>query len=152
MPIASVLKQPATAVAAIAAAVAVAAAAFMVFFTGRTAPEPMLVAPPDPGAAMATHAADPRFVGSWRKATRDACAARYPATWRLDANGLYTGQAEQPGEFTWWDSGTWRQPRAGELALSVANDAVERYTVVLEGRVLAITDPQGCVVRYERES
>lgn len=99
-----------------------------------------------------------RFIGQWRKTSREACAARYPAELRLDANGLYTGQADQPGEFTWWDSGTWRLHEAGVLALSVANDAVERYAFKFEERAqsststltLAFTDHQGCVIRYDR--
>ena len=76
---------------------------------------------------MAT-ATDKSFVGSWRKTSRDACAARYPAMLRFDANGIYAGEAQAAGEFTWWDSGTWKVAKPGELALSVANDAVERYT------------------------
>lgn len=98
---------------------------------------------------MAT-AHDPAFVGTWRKRPGDACAARYPATLRFDANGLYAGQAEQPGEFTWWDSGTWKVVGAGELAVSVANDAVERYAFKLDERELTVTDGQGCAIRYER--
>jgi len=101
---------------------------------------------------MATTAHDTRFVGSWRKASHEACAARYPAALRFDANGLYSGQAEKAGEFTWWDNGTWKQAKAGELALSVANDAVERYAFKIDPKVLTITDEQGCVIRYEREN
>ncbi|MFT3717352.1 hypothetical protein [Pseudorhodoferax sp.] len=95
---------------------------------------------------------DPRFVGTWRKVSREACAARYPAALRFDANGLYAGQAETAGQFTWWDSGTWQQSQAGELALSVANDAVERYGFELDATRLTVTDAQGCVIRYEREN
>ena len=71
---------------------------------------------------------------------------------RFDANGLYSGEAETAGEFTWWDRGTWKLVKAGELALSVANDAVERYTFELDARELTITDEKGCLIRYERES
>ncbi len=100
---------------------------------------------------MAT-AQDKPFIGTWRKASGDACAARYPAVLRFDANGIYAGEAETAGEFTWWDSGTWKVPKASELALSVANDAVEHYNFKLEARVLTVTDNQGCVIRYEREA
>jgi hypothetical protein len=98
---------------------------------------------------MAT-AHDKSFVGTWRKASSDACAARYPAVLRFDANGIYAGEAETAGAFTWWDSGTWKLAQADELALSVANDAVERYPFKLDAQALTITDGQGCVVRYER--
>lgn len=100
---------------------------------------------------MAT-AHDKSIIGAWRKLSRETCAGRYPATLRFDGNGIYAGQAETPGEFTWWDSGTWKQAKAGELSLSVANDAVERYAFTLDARALTITDNQGCVVRYERET
>jgi hypothetical protein len=92
------------------------------------------------------------FVGTWRKVTRDACASRYPAQLRFDANGIYAGEAEKPGEFTWWDSGTWKLATPGELALSVASDAIERYAFELDGAVLTITDGQGCTIRYQRET
>jgi len=95
---------------------------------------------------------DKSFVGTWRKTSGDACAARYPAELRFDANGIYAGEAETTGEFTWWDSGTWKVLKAGEMALSVANDAIERYTFKLEARVLTVTDSQGCVIRYEHEA
>ena len=92
------------------------------------------------------------LTGTWRKVSRDACGSRYPAALRFDANGIYAGDAEIAGEFTWWDSGSWKVAKAGELALSVANDAVEHYAFKLEARTLTVTDNQGCVVRYEREA
>jgi len=100
---------------------------------------------------MAT-AHDMRFVGTWHKVSREACTGRYPASLHFDTNGLYAGQAERPGEFTWWDSGTWKTAKAGELALSVANDAVELYTCRLDAQVLTVTDSRGCEIRYEREN
>jgi hypothetical protein len=71
---------------------------------------------------------------------------------RFDVNGIYAGQAQAPGEFTWWDSGTWKTAKGGELLLSVANDAVEHYTFNLDAARLTVTDTQGCVIRYERDS
>jgi hypothetical protein len=94
---------------------------------------------------------DKLFIGTWRKASRDACAARYPAMVRFDPNGIYAGEAQTAGEFTWWDSGTWNVTKPGDLAMSVANDAVEHYRFKVETRVLTVTDNQGCVIRYERE-
>lgn len=95
---------------------------------------------------------DNSFLGAWRKLSHDACAARYPVQLRFDANGLYAGEAELAGEFTWWDRGTWQLTKAGELALSVATDAVEHYSFQLDAQALTITDTQGCRVRYERET
>ena len=95
---------------------------------------------------------DTLFLGVWRKVSRAACAARYPAQLRFDATGIYAGEAEIAGEFTWWDSGTWKLTQAGELALSVATDAVEHYRFQLDAQALTITDTQGCPIRYERET
>lgn len=91
-------------------------------------------------------------MGAWQRSGAVPCAARYPATWRIEADGLYAGQTEPPGEFTWWDSGTWRVPAPGGLALSVANDEVVTYRYTLTGEVLRITDPQGCSFEYRRIS
>lgn len=93
---------------------------------------------------------DPRLVGAWQRSGHAPCAAGYAAQWRIDANGLYQGQAAQPGEFTWWDAGTWRVDEPGQLALSVANDEVISYRYTLAGDLLSITDPQGCSFDYRR--
>jgi hypothetical protein len=93
---------------------------------------------------------DPRLVGSWQRSGSEPCAARYAASLRIDANGLYFGQPEQAGEFTWWDAGTWRVNTAGELSLSVANDEVITYRYTLADDVLKITDLQECTAVYRR--
>ena len=93
---------------------------------------------------------DPELIGTWQRSGSEACAARYAASLHIEANGLYSGQPEQAGEFTWWDAGTWRVNSPGQLALSVANDEVITYRYTLTGDVLTITDPQGCTVAYRR--
>ncbi len=92
----------------------------------------------------------PELVGTWRRTGNDPCASKYPVSLRIDANGLYTGEAGEAGAFTWWDSGTWRVKAAGQLALSVANDAVITYTYALTRGVLTITDAEACAVTYRR--
>lgn len=94
--------------------------------------------------------AESRLVGAWQRSSAAPCAAQYPAHWQVEANGLYSGQTEPPGEFTLWDSGTWRVKAPGELALSVANDEVIPYRYTLAGDVLSITDAQGCRFDYRR--
>jgi len=89
-----------------------------------------------------------RLVGSWQKVEDPPCAAQYPAELRFEANGLYFGTTEPPGEFTWWDGGTWRVTAPGRLSLSTANDAVVAYAYALEGELLTITDPDGCRLGY----
>jgi hypothetical protein len=93
---------------------------------------------------------DSKLVGTWQRSGSDACAASYPVNLRIDANGLYTGAAEQAGEFTLWDAGTWRGKGPGKVALSVANDAVITYAYTLAGDVLTITDDKECRVVYRR--
>lgn len=90
------------------------------------------------------------LVGHWRKSGNEACAAGYAATLQIKAGGLYFGQTEPPGEFTWWDGGTWRIQDGGKLALSVANDAVITYAYELDGDVLSFTDDKGCRFSYRR--
>ncbi len=95
---------------------------------------------------------DSRLLGEWRRTSREHCAASYAATLRFDANGLYFGQADRPGEFTLWDNGTWRQIEPGTLAISTANDAVIRYRYALVGDSLTFTDPAGCRFSYARST
>ena len=95
---------------------------------------------------------DSKLVGEWRKTGREACAERYAANLRFDANGLYFGEAERPGEFTLWDNGTWRLVEQGTLAMSTANDAVVRYGYALVGDSLIFTDPTGCRFSYARRT
>lgn len=94
---------------------------------------------------------DEGLVGAWRKVGSEACALGYAALLRVDANGLYFGESGQPGQFTWWDGGTWEVRAPGKLALAIANDAVVTYDYALDGDLLTITDAQGCRFRYRRE-
>ena len=94
---------------------------------------------------------DRRLVGMWEKSGEVACADQYAANIRFEENGLYFGTTEPPGAFTWWDGGTWQVAVAGQLALSIANDAVVNYRYVLDRDALAITDPAGCTVHYRRK-
>lgn len=93
---------------------------------------------------------DSKLVGAWRKTSHESCAAGYAASLRFEANGLYFGESEPPGAFTWWDNGTWRLVAPGTLALSTANDAVVRYAYALAGDALTFTDPSGCRFSYSR--
>jgi hypothetical protein len=91
------------------------------------------------------------WAGAWERIEpAPACAAKYAARLTLQPGGLYSGLAAQPGEFTWWDTGTWHVKSASVLALSVANDEVVEYRYVLRGDHLAITDRDGCKVEYRR--
>ncbi|SAL79178.1 hypothetical protein AWB71_05844 [Caballeronia peredens] len=93
-----------------------------------------------------------RLAGLWRKQGEPPCAAQYPARLRIEPGGLYFGETDPPGVFTWWDGGTWRVTSPGRLALSVANDAVIEYAFTLNEDHFIITDGAGCEVVYERAS
>jgi hypothetical protein len=93
---------------------------------------------------------DPRLVGQWQRHSGGPCAAGYAAHLRIEANGLYFGQTEPPGAFTWWDGGTWRVNEAGRLSLSTANDAVVTYGYRIDGDVLSFTDDKDCRFSFRR--
>jgi hypothetical protein len=91
------------------------------------------------------------LVGHWRRrAGSPACAAAYAARLEFQPGGLYAGSTEPPGEFTWWDSGTWQLRGPGRVALSTANDAVVEYGYVLKDKQLDFTDAAGCSFGYDR--
>lgn len=92
------------------------------------------------------------LIGTWRKQSREACAARYPATLSILAGGQYRGQSETPGGFSWWDVGTWDRRSDGEVAISTANDAVITYRYRLADGELVFTDPEGCRIVYRAEA
>ena len=68
-----------------------------------------------------------QLVGEWRKVAAAPCAALYPASLRLESNGLYRGFTDPPGGFATWDVGTWQPQGADHVAISTANDAVIPY-------------------------
>ena len=88
-------------------------------------------------------------VGTWTRRAGPACAARYPDRLSILPDGQYRGVAAKPGEFTYWDVGTWRLCGPGEIALSTANDAVVTYRYELGAGTLRFTDPDGCRFTYE---
>ena len=92
------------------------------------------------------------LVGTWRKMAHPDCAALYPAVLQFDANGLYHGAPEPPGQFTSWDVGTWRIDDPGHVMISTANDAVIRYAFALTDAELTVTDQAGCRFTYRREA
>ncbi len=94
--------------------------------------------------------ADLRLVGQWHRSSVTADATGYAGYLRFAADGLYAGQADPPGAFTWWDGGTWATRAPGQLALSTANDAIVTYSYELDSDTLTITDASGNAVIYRR--
>lgn len=99
---------------------------------------------------MAEH--DPRLPGAWHRIDQAPCAAGYAAHLRFEESGLYFGNTEPAGGFTWWDQGRWRVPAAGQMALSIANDEVVTYAYSLIDGTLTFTDPAGCSFSYRRSA
>ena len=93
---------------------------------------------------------DDRLVGAWQRSSGGACAAGYAARLRIEPGGLYFGETDPPGAFTWWDGGTWQVPETGRLSLSTANDAVVSYGYRVEGDTLTITDAKDCTFSFRR--
>jgi len=90
------------------------------------------------------------LIGRWRRQPGEDCGHDYAAELRIDPDGSYSGTTEPPGEFTWWDSGTWRVIDAGRVSLSIANDAVVSYRYEFADDRLTIIDSSGCRVGYRR--
>ena len=93
---------------------------------------------------------DAKVIGTWHKTGESACAAGYAAHLRFENNGLYFGTTDPPGSFTWWDGGTWKIVAPGQIALSIANDAVVTYRFAAGEDSLSFTDPSGCQFQYRR--
>lgn len=91
------------------------------------------------------------LIGWWRRQPGEDCGPDYAAELRFDPDGLYAGATDPPGEFTWWDSGTWQVTDAGRVSLSIANDAVVSYRYELGDDRLTIIDASGCRVGYRRQ-
>ncbi|MGH9841709.1 MAG: hypothetical protein ACREEM_23395 [Blastocatellia bacterium] len=90
------------------------------------------------------------LAGKWEKVTASSCSRKYPARIEFQPRGLYTGATNPPGEFTWWDAGTWEAAGSGQVKLSTANDAVITYKYSIAGAVLTFKDPEGCEFKYRK--
>ena len=88
------------------------------------------------------------YVGTWQKQSGDAAASHYPLMLTLLPNGQYRGEAAIPGEFTFWDVGSWSEAAPGVLELSTANDAHIRYKVSRDGDELEFVTPDDERIRY----
>ncbi len=91
-----------------------------------------------------------QLAGKWAKTTTSSCSRKYPAQIEFQARGLYTGTTDPPGEFTWWDVGTWEAAGSGQVKLSTANDAVIAYKYSISGNVVTFADPDGCEFKYRK--
>ena len=91
----------------------------------------------------------PGLQGSWRNVSTDACADRYPAEVTFE-EARYRGSRGEHQGMIWWDAGTYRLADPRTLVLSTASDELVSYDVVLDGRRLVVTDPDGCEIVFER--
>lgn len=92
----------------------------------------------------------PTIVGGWEKTSSARCDQRYPDRLQFQENGLYIGQKDPPGSFSFWDVGTFEVVDEQEIKLSTANDAVIAYAYALSADTLTFTDPDGCAFSYRR--
>lgn len=89
------------------------------------------------------------MVGTWTKATKDACADKYPATVTF-STGTYRG-TRGPGQgMVWWDAGIYRLEDARTLVVGTATDELVPYQITLQADRFEFTDSEGCLVTYRR--
>jgi hypothetical protein len=90
------------------------------------------------------------LVGTWTKATDEACADRYPATLTF-ATGTYRGVRAATQGFVSWDAGIYRLEGPDTLVMGTATDALESYRIAIEADRFDVTDAEGCRVSYRRD-
>jgi hypothetical protein len=97
-------------------------------------------------------ASEPRALqGRWRRVSTDECAGRYPVDLTIGPGSRYAGTRAADQGMVVWDAGTARMPDAQTLAVSTSSDEVVSYHLAVEGADrFTVTDPDGCVVTYER--
>jgi hypothetical protein len=89
------------------------------------------------------------MVGTWTKATNDACADKYPATVTF-AESTYRG-TRGPGQgMVWWDAGIFRLEGAGTLVIGTATDELVKYQIAFHADRFEFTDSDNCLVTYRR--
>jgi hypothetical protein len=103
-----------------------------------------------PREAMPTQT--PQLVGNWAKITSSSCSQVYPDTIHFQEAGLYVGQMDSPGTFTFWDVGTFEVIDSEQINVSTANDAIVTYEFSISNDVLTFKDPDGCEFNYRRVS
>ena len=100
---------------------------------------------------MATHDQTRGMVGTWSKATTDACADKYPATMTF-STGTYRGARGPDQGFVSWDAGIYRLEDAHTLVVGTATDEIVKYRITLQADRFEFTDADGCRVTYRRDT
>jgi hypothetical protein len=91
-----------------------------------------------------------QLVGIWEKFTSSTCSQVYPDTLQFQENGLYFGQKDPPGTFSYWDVGTFEVLSPKQVKISTANDAIVAYDFSISQDVLTFKDADGCEFKYRR--
>lgn len=89
------------------------------------------------------------LLGSWSRASGDACAAIYPPRIELKAQNVYLAP-DGPSLGSVWHGGGWRLE--GEtLVVEAANDAERRYRILdAAAGELTLLDERDCRVTWRR--
>ena len=90
------------------------------------------------------------LVGSWTKATKDACADKYPQTLTFSAGTTYRGARGPDQGMVLWDAGIYRLEGPTTLVVGTASDELVSYRLSLSEDRFEITDSDGCRVVYRR--
>jgi hypothetical protein len=89
------------------------------------------------------------LVGMWQKVTATPCAEKYPDDLEFHERGTYFGK-KGPGDFTWWDVGSYEVLAEDHVKISTATDAVIPYEFLLSGNTLTFVDQDQCQFSYHR--
>ena len=90
------------------------------------------------------------LAGSWTKATKDACADKYPHTLTFSTGTTYRGTRAPDQGMIVWDAGIYRLEAPATLVVGTASDELVSYQLSLSEDRFEFTDSDGCQVVYRR--
>ena len=100
-------------------------------------------------SGMSTLAED--ILGSWKRSSTSDCAARYPSEVSFEASGIYKAPTGvETGAI--WHGGDWEIRENTRVALQLANDRMELYTIAaLTADEVRLVDADGCEITFVRD-
>lgn len=98
------------------------------------------------------NASEPRLLsGRWHRVSDSECAQRYPAELTVGPGSRYLGIRGPDQGMLVWDAGTARMTNETTLVMSTSSDELVSYLIEVTAGRFRVTDPDGCMVAYERQ-